>query len=325
MTLGLSLTLQACESGSGTDDDGENDGTSYLKVSVSEFYFGTRDVGSSATQSIKLTNQSADNYPIDGIEVSGTSSSEFKSSYTGGLKTLEPGEVLKVDLTFSPTSSGRKYSTLDIEHGIIVKASNKQNQAEQHYYKAKSLEDHQEYDESLITYQDYIASDPITDNKRRANIKVPILTESASHGTNDDLRLYTTALDDRETSDIDTAMKKLDQLSSKQPDSYLADDALYMRGYIQLMDRLNYRAAYNIMNDLRSKYPDSSYYDTALYVEAIALKELGQNQDAKNKFLELRQRHTGMTLELFNMEWPKDNYVSRLWFDRSSQGLAELS
>ncbi len=319
----ITVLLTGCDKSEDTSGGG-NSGKSYLSVSLAEFYFGTRDVGSSATQSIVLTNQSADLYPIDNINVSGVSAAEFKTSYVGSSTTLNPGETLQVDLTFEPTSTGRKYSSLDINHSIIVKSSDQKNELEQSYYRGKALESNRKYDDSLNEYQNYLAGDPVTDNKRRANIKVPVLTESATHGTDDDFRQYTAALDDRDANESDVAISRLDNLVKNNPDSYLADDALYMRGYIQLMDSFEYIEAYNSMQALRASYPGSSYYDTALYVEAIAQKELGNENLARDIFEQLRDRHIGMSIEIFNLQWPKDNYVSRLWFDRSNQGLEEL-
>lgn len=324
MVILLGMLISGCENQENVDD-GHHDGSIFLKASLAEFYFGTRDVGSSATQVIDLINQSADQYTISNIGIIGASADQFTVDYDQSGTKLEPGERLNVELTFAPTSTGRKYSSLEVDHSMVKRASTKKSQLEQEFYRAKEFESRQEYDESLDSYRNYLAGDPVTDNKRKASIKVPVLQESANYGTENDFRLYTSALDDRETSDLNIALSKLQSLVENQPDSYLADDALYMQGYIQLMDRLEYSAAYNTMQELRQKFPDSSYYDTALYVEAIALKEMGELESAKAKFEELRSRHTGLSLELFNIEWPKDNYVSRLWFDRSNQGLTDLA
>ena len=321
------IGLQACAGGTGAGGSDSPKGTddTYLNVSVSEFYFGTRNIGSSDTQTIKLTNQSGDLYPINAINISGASAAEFISSYSGGGTTLKPGESIKIDLTFAPISTGRKHSSLDIDHGVIKQVTHAQNVHEQNYYRAKKLEQRQEYSSSLTGYQEYLSGKPVTDNKRRASIKVPVLSESERHADKEVLRLYTQALDLRESSDLQLAVVSLEKLVSSEPNSYLADDALYMQGYIQLMDTLDYNAALNTMNTLRSSYPDSSYYDTALYVEAIALKEMGETEAAREKFQLLRKRHTGLSFEMFELKWPKDNYVSRLWFDRSTQGLDSLT
>jgi TolA-binding protein len=317
------LLLQGCEGGS---SGSANTGESFLAVSQADLYFGTRDVGSSSTQTIVLSNQSADDYPIQSVQLSGESIDEFTTNYTPDSIILKPGEMLKVDLTFEPRSVGRKYSSLDIQHDITAKASAEQNITEQRFYKAKKLERSRNYEQSLNEYQGYIADDPVVSvNKRRANTKVPVLTESASHGAESDLRLYTSALDLRESDDTRDALRKLSLLLKNQPNSYLADDALYMKGYIQLMDLFQYQQAYYTMEKLRRKFPDSSYIDTALYVQAVSQKELGNIDNARELFEELRQRHLGMSLEVFNLQWPKDNYISRLWFERSSQGLAGLS
>ena len=77
------------------------------------------------------------------------------------------------------------------------------------------------------------------------------------------------------------------------------------------------------MQTLREQYPDSTYYDTSLYSEAIAQLEIGNDVMAAEILTELRNRHTG--LSAFGIAFAKDNLVSRLWFDRSSQTLRSLS
>lgn len=316
--------LQGCSGGGSSNSSQKNNGTSYLTVSHEDLYFGTRDVGSETTQSIILTNQSADTYPINVIEVSGTHTNEFTLDYDSGAMTLEPGNELQLALSFLPLSSGAKQSSLKIDHDIVVKASDKENQLEQRYYQARKLERSQRYSESLDEYQGYIAGKPTTENKRRANVKVPVLTEDGNHDESKSTRLYTAALDLREKSNSDAAIQSLDTLLENDSQSYLADDALYLKGYIYLIDNKDYEQAYNAMLELRFTFPESSYYDTALYVEAIAQQELGFKELAHNLFSELRARHTGISLDLFNIEWPKDNYISRLWFDRSTQAIESL-
>ena len=324
--LGLvALLIQGCAAGDSAGSSKDNDGTSYLTISHDKLYFGTRDVGVETQQNIILTNQSADVYPINALSLTGEAAKEFAVNYDGGI-TLNPGDQFELAVSFFPESEGPKLSQLQIDHGIVVKASNAENKQEQQYYKAKSLEHARQYDASLKEYRSYIDSDPVVaNNKRRASVKVPVLTEAERQSDTAEVRLYTTALNYRDRNNSDAALQTLDRLLDDESAAYLADDALYLKGYIYLVDEKNFEEAYNTMLALRFQYPDSSYYDTALYVEAIAQKEMGDTKLAESLFEELRARHTGLSLDVFNLEWPKDNYLSRLWFDRSEKALAELN
>ena len=59
------LILQACGgSGGGTATKEPGVNGTYLYVSTPDFYFGTNDVGTSATQKIQIANRGADIYPL---------------------------------------------------------------------------------------------------------------------------------------------------------------------------------------------------------------------------------------------------------------------
>jgi len=91
-----------------------------------------------------------------------------------------------------------------------------------------------------------------------------------------------------------------------------------------MVDFGNYQIAYEGFQDLLNEHPESSYIDTALYSQGLAQHELGNVTKAEEIFLALKDRHTGVRLDLFEVQWPKDNYVSRLWFDRSEEQLEEI-
>lgn len=318
------VMIQGCEDdgdssepGSGGADDG-----SYLAVSHSEMYFGASKLGVSKTDQLIITNQSADNYTIESITVSGAT--DYTIDYENVAAMLSPGQRIPVSVNYNPSATGYTVGALEITHSTETLASASKSRLEQKYYNAQELEGAQKYDESLDEYKDYISGAPVTENKRRANTKVPVLTESSKYGTGDELRLYSSALDDRELENSDTALAKLDELISAHPDSYLVDDAMYMRGYIHMMDTFEYEKASSSMQALRKANPDSSYYDTALYVEAMAEQELGNTEAARSRYHELRDRHTGVSIDVFEVQWPKDTYIAKLWFDRSSQGLESL-
>ncbi len=319
--------VSAC-GGSGGGGDALNDApdprAAYLNVSVDSFYFGTRDVGTSTTQTIELANWSGDKYPINRLIINGENSEEFASSYAGGI-TLEPSQKILVDVTFTPITNGIKAASLDVDYDIIEQVSPEANAHEQIYYRAKTLEDGLKYEDSREQYQAYVEGEPATDNKRRAAIKLPVLDEAAKHGAGDDFDMYVAAINYREEGSQAQAIHLLDRLTSENPNSVMADDALYLQGYIQLMDQEDYAAARDTMFRFRQKHSDSTYYDTALYSEAIALEELGEANAAASRLNELVDRHKSDTWAAINLNIAKDNYLSRLWFDRANQALDRIN
>ena len=293
----------------------------FLVASVTDFYFGTRSVGTASTQTIELSNRSGDIYPIHSLQLLGANAEEFKTNFIGEL-TLNPAEKIQVDVTFSPLTDGQKVAALNVDYDIIPQVTTQSNINEQKYYEAEELESRGNIPSSAKTYQSYLAGKPVTKNKRKAAIKFPVLSESENYGDGPDFQRYLEAVNKREDNDYIGAIASLNGLVVDDPDSVYADDAVYMRGYIQLMDMADYRGARDTMAQLRSQYPDSRYFDTALYSEALANDELGEKDAAGDLYLGLKARHTSEGAKILSLDLPKDNYLSRLWFDRAKQGLA---
>jgi len=296
----------------------------FLVASMPDFYFGTRDVGTQSTQSIELHNRSGDIYPLHSLELTGTNAEEFRTNFFGEV-TLNPAEKIIVDVTFVPLTNGQKTAALHVDYDIIKQVSLAANLNEQAFYKADELEQSGYFEESADTYKSYLAGKPTTSNKRKASIKFPVLSESENHGDGPDFQQYLDAVNKREESDYIGAIASLNKLLVEQPDSIYADDALYMRGYIQLMDNSDYRGARDSMSQLRTSYPDTKYYDTALYSEALANDEMGENEQAGTLYQDLKDRHTSEAAKFLSLDLPRDNYLSRLWFDRAKQGLSRTS
>ena len=294
---------------------------SYLFVSAPDFYFGTRDVGTRATQQIELVNRGADIYPIKSVSVTGENAEEFFTDLRDPI-TLNPAQLVRLNVTFAPIEQGRKHAALDIDFDTIVQVDEATNRNEQTYYRARELEDRGDYQGSQDAYDDYIANRPVTVNKQRAAIKLPVIDEAERYGAGDDFELYLEAMNARDAGDLDEATATLDTLLVLHADSYLADDAMYLKGYIDLMDREDHAGALRTLQRLRTEYPDTTYYDTALYGEAIAQQGLGNEAIARSIYLDLRERHTG--IEALGLALPKDDLLSRLWFERASDGLASL-
>ncbi len=315
--------LSACGGG---DGDGAAQGPgpngSYLFVDSSNYYFGTTDIGTTRTQTIELVNRGGDIYPINKFEVSGDNREEFTSDFYGPI-TLNPSEAVRLNVTFQPVSNGRKFADIEIDFDTIVQVTDKQNQDEQKFYEAKELERRQDYPAASNKYGEYIKTGPVVDaNAQRAAIKLPVIKESNTYGDGKDFKGYLAAVNARDSGDLNGALAEIDQVMVASSDSYIADDALYLKGYIELMDKQDYATAQKTMQQLRRSYPDTTYYDTALYSEALALQSLGNENLATEILLDLRYKHTG--IDALGITLPKDNIVSRMWFDRASDALKTL-
>jgi len=321
VALGSFGLLHGCGGSSGPKAPTPGVGGSYLHVSVPDFYFGTREVGTQASQTINIANRGADAYPIKSIKVTGDHADEFSTDFYKEI-VLNPAEAIDLEVNFAPVTDGRKYAALDIDFETIVKAPAAKSRHEQKYYQARDLEQAGQYDQSLAAYDDYMQGEPATKNKIKAAIKAPVLKEAALYGEGADFDLYLNAMNARESGQFDRAFADLDTIEILHSDSYLADDAAYLRAYINLIDKKDYRAAEKSMKKLRTDYPDSNYYDTALYSEGVAHQQMGNRQIARNIFEDLKYRHTGV--DVLGVQLSKDNLISRMWFDRAEQALANL-
>lgn len=319
-TMVATLLLQACSGGGPSGPQPGVNGT-YIHISTPDFYFGTRDVGTEATQKIQIANHGADIYPLKSITIKGVNAEEFSTDILDNV-VLNPSESITVGITFQPITDGRKFANFIVDYDTIQQVEEEVNVNEQKYYQGKELEKSGNYQAAKQRYGDYIDGNPVTVNKRRAAIKLPVISESETYGDGQEFDLYLTALDLREIGQYEAANNELAVIQSLYGDSYLGDDALYLQGYIQLMDEKDYDAALHTMQQLRKKYPDSTYYDTALYSEALAEQELGNDAVAREILLDLRYRHTG--IDTLGITMAKDNIVSRLWFDRANSALEIL-
>jgi len=182
---------------------------------------------------------------------------------------------------------------------------------------------------AIETYQNFLIANPDSTFKNRVMTRLSVLKEAERYHTrkasdissDKALTFYLSALDARDARDIPGAEEFLERLLAEQENSYLRDDALYLKGYIAMMDDYRYSDAELAFRELRNQFPDSSYIDTAMYSEAICLEQTGNTEAAKNVFRMLRERHTEFSLSLFGVHWPKSTYLSRYWFDRADNRL----
>ncbi len=316
----VSVALLAACSG-GNEDTAVLEEISGLKVSLSDYRYGVQDVGSRTAQMFRIANVGVDTYPINNIVISGENPEDFLSEFPQGM-VLEPGDDLEIDVAFSPLGGGQRTASLDIDYETIIGVGS--NRVESLYYSAHEYEEAGDYVTASSMYREYLNSGATTGNKARAMIKLPLLEEADIYGAGSDFGLYKSALDKRDDGDTYASLQLLDVLLRQHGDSYLVDDAKYMRAYIQMVDHAEYQLAYDNLQSLQDEHPDSSYIDTAMYSQGLAQHELGNTAKAEEIFISLKDRHTGVKLGLFELQWPKDNYVSRLWFDKSEEQLDEL-
>lgn len=185
------------------------------------------------------------------------------------------------------------------------------------------LETEGDYQAAALAYRNYLASRPEKSaESRHVRLKLPVLQEAINYGTGAELDLYLSALNARAAGDIQGALSLLQRITREYPGSNLLDDTLYLIAYITMMDNFNFELAHDQLQSLRYSQPQSRYYDTALYSEAITQEQLGNRDLAVAKLQELRDRHTGISLA--GIAWPRDAYLSRLWFDRSDNRLEYL-
>lgn len=96
---------------------GQAEGTE-LTVSVSDLYWGTRDVGQTTAHEVTLTNSSAGTLHINAIELGGVNADEFGTSLQGGFA-LAAGESVALEVSFAPQTEGRKYADLTIDYDVL--------------------------------------------------------------------------------------------------------------------------------------------------------------------------------------------------------------
>jgi len=188
---------------------------------------------------------------------------------------------------------------------------------------AVAYEQATDYVNAAEAYREYLQlPEPQSAARRHARLKLPVLQEAVRYGAAPGIEVYLSALDARASGDSQQADQLLTELTESYADSALVDDAWYLRAYIALMDNYDYLTAIEQLEHLRINYPQSRYIDTALFAEAIAHEQMGDGDTATARMTELRDRHTGLSVA--GVSWAKDQYMSRLWFERSSNRIDYL-
>ena len=284
-------------------------------------YYGTQNVGTQSSVDVRIANRGADIYPLENVAVTGKNADEFLTDVLDGI-ILQPAEFVNINVAFQPITEGEKSADFVVDYETIKMVEEEVNINEQSYYKASELEAAGQFRSASVAYEDYLANDPVTINQRRAAIKLPIIDEGQNYASDEELQLYLDAMSHRDFDEYNEAIRKLDVLLTLYPDSYLADDAQYLKGYIQLIDLDAPADALLSMQAVRSNFADTTYFDTSLYSEAMAQIELGNVSQAEQILLDLKARHTG--IEALGIQLPKDNLVSRMWFERANSALESV-
>lgn len=307
LLAGLCLSvLSACGDGSSTSKEDPKltvNGT-YLSVTYQDLnlgndsnetlYYSSLEVGTSESYEVRIANEGADRYTLNEIKLEGNNADEFAVDIINGL-VLDAADVLTTNVSFAPITQGNKEADLVIDFDTVELVAEAQNLNEQNFYKANDLALSGKFRQANRTYSSYLQNEPVTINASRAAMRLPIIDEGHVYEGEADLSLYLQAMGEREDKLYERALASLDQFTAEYAESYLVDDALYLKGYIQLMDLKTHEQAMMSMRSLRKQHPDTTYYDTSLYSEAIASIEVGNEEPARDILQELKRAILALT------------------------------
>jgi Flp pilus assembly protein TadD len=192
-------------------------------------------------------------------------------------------------------------------------------EADMAYEAALAKIERQEYGDALASLRQLQKRYPAFPLMASVQTRIAVLQESADAGPS--LPVFLKALSLRDAGDMDAALSALGTIASADPAGTLTDDALYISAYLQVMDRYDFQAARDVLKILELRFPDSAYSDSAHYLDAIALEQLGKTEQARERLVQLRARHTALDLPM-NFRWPRGSVLSRYWFDRADRRLA---
>ena len=176
-----------------------------------------------------------------------------------------------------------------------------------------------QYSQALASLRQLQKRFPKFEKIAAVQTRIAVLQESAD--AEESLAVFLKALALRDAGRIDEALVQLDTIASAYPAGALTDDALYISAYLQVMDRYDFQAGRTALATLDQRFPESAYSDSAQYLDAIALEQLGDTGAARLVLIDLRDRHTALSLPL-DFRWPSGTVLSRYWFDRADRRLA---
>jgi len=234
--------------------------------------------------------------------------------YKGILPSYLARTVLCSVLLFGASTLSSQALAADVAKSDFMLTS-----AVEHYDNALSLIDSRSYKEALALLRRLQAYYPGFEKLSSIQTRIAVLQEADDAGNV--LGHYLGALDKRDAGDVDGALSALDFILHQYKDSSLNDDTLYLKAYVQIMDRYDFAAARSTLAILQQTHPESSYQDSADYLDAIALEQMGETAGAQAGLEALRDRHTALSLP-FGFSWPAGNVLSRYWYDRADRRLS---
>ncbi len=194
-------------------------------------------------------------------------------------------------------------------------------QADALFTQARSQIATAQYADALASLRKLQAQYPSFSKLASVQTRIAVLQEYRSSAN--DLPVFMQALDQREANQPAQAVETLDGFANSQTHSSLADDAFYVKAYIQIMDLYLFEEARISLAQMREKFPETAYADSADYLDAIALEQLGHTDQARLALRVLRDKHTAVSLPL-GFRWPASGMLSRYWFERADRRLAIL-
>ena len=175
---------------------------------------------------------------------------------------------------------------------------------------------------ALQAYQRFLQLHTQSVHRIDAQLKVSLI-RSGVQGKPEVLALMLKALRARALSDGDAAVGMLQDLVQRYPSSRLADDALNMLAYIQLVDVQQWHDAEQSYRHLLQAYPRSNYVDSALYGLASALEVQKKWTQSQEVYQRLKAKHSS-SIAMMGLSFPKDNYLSRVWFQKADARLQHM-
>ena len=202
-------------------------------------------------------------------------------------------------------------------HAVVPRVD--ERRAEADYARALGLIELGRHAEALVALRRVQALHPGFSKLPAVQTRVAVLHEAADAG--DTLEVFLRALDARDAGRLPEALRALDWIAANAPGDVLHDDALYLGAYLALMDGYDFPEAGARLEELEARAPDSAYADSARYLSAIVREQLGDTSGARERLVDLRDRHTALALP-FGFRWPSGTLLSRYWFDRSDRRIA---
>ncbi|MDQ6994529.1 MAG: outer membrane protein assembly factor BamD [Mariprofundaceae bacterium] len=191
------------------------------------------------------------------------------------------------------------------------------------YLLARAWELNNQATQALQAYRRFLKHHLNTVHRVDAQLKVSLISTALKENKPPVLHLMLAALNQRTLSHDDAAITLLKELLTQYPHSRLADDALNIMAYMQLVDIHDVLGAKQSYQALLKRYPHSNYIDNAMYGLAVALEDNRQWEAARRAYTKLKKKH--MSVSMLGLSFAKDNYLSRVWFNKASSRLTHLN